>query len=119
MSVKAKGRCFEEAFKAMSEHMKGEVVHAWAKHPMGEEAWFTHAWYEYDGKVYDKTRHKEPVAIDEYYRMLEIDEKRVKRYRHDQFFFLAVETERYGPFDTALFFGPLYFGKDPLDDVWE
>lgn len=115
----AKGQCYNEAFDAMSKKKVGEVVHAWAKHPDGDEAWFTHAWYEHDGKVYDKTRHKEAVQIDEYYQMLEINEERVRRYSHSQFFHLAVELETYGPFDKTFFFGPLYYGNDPLDDVKE
>lgn len=113
----AKGQCYNEAFDVMSDEKDGEVVHAWARHPDGEEVWFTHAWYEHDGKVYDKTRHNEAVQSDEYYQMLEISEKRVKRYKYKQFFSQAAELETYGPFDRTFFFGPLYFGNDPLDEV--
>lgn len=103
----------------MGKRKNGQVVHAWGKHPMGDaQCWMTHGWYEYGNKVYDKALHKKPVKKSKYYAYMHVEEQRVKRYEYKKFFATATEREQYGPFDTDLFFGSLYFGEDPLEPHW-
>lgn len=112
---KADNDCYTTAFNEIAEHKSGTVIHGWI---CTGKVWYAHAWFELNGIVHDKIRIEDgKMSIDAYYNKYSVEEKRVLRYPHDEYFTVADKDGTYGPFDTELFFQPEFSDGDPLDEM--